>query len=238
MQALAREPAPELLRALESKLDLSQMLDLKGIPASFKETLSGVRYLGPLRSYPERLYRIPGLDSFSSGLRGEFAHHRLYYQPGLVHLVNEWFDRFRIPYELDVRRVGDIAVSGEHVALVLVDRRSKTPVTLPDVGFGINQILPVIVEGVRFLYRAGKRPDAVCRTAGDSPASQASGGVGRLDDREQRRPRRETVDRGDPQRVVDPADTTTHPGRKASILLRCPCSMWTPGPKRARAEAP
>ena len=150
MQALAREPAPELLRALESRLDLSQMLDLKGIPASFKETLSGVRYLGPLRSYPERLYRIPGLDSFSSGLRGEFAHHRLYYQPGLVHLVNEWFDRFRIPYELDVRRVGDIAVSGEHVALVLVDRRSKTPVTLPDVGFGINQILPVIVEGVDF----------------------------------------------------------------------------------------
>ena len=150
MQGLAREPAADLLRALESKLDLSQMLDLKGIPVSFKETLSGVRYLGPLRSYPERLYRIPGVDSYSSGLRGEFAHHRLYYQPGLVHLVNEWFNRFRIPYELDVRRVGDIAVSGEHVALVLVDRHSKTPVTLPDVGFGINQILPVIVEGVDF----------------------------------------------------------------------------------------
>ena len=150
MQGLAREPAADLLRALESKLDLSQMLDLRGIPVSFKETLSGVRYLGPLRSYPERLYRIPGVDSYSSGLRGEFAHHRLYYQPGLVPLVNEWFNRFQIPYELDVRRVGDIAVSGEHVALVLVDRRSKTPVTLPDVGFGINQILPVIVEGVDF----------------------------------------------------------------------------------------
>ena len=148
--ALAREPAAELLQALESKLDLSQMLDLKRIPVSFKETLSGVRYLGPLRSYPERLYRIPGVDSYSSGLRGEFAHHRLYYQPGLVPLVNEWFNRFGIPYELDVRRVGDIVVTGEHVALVLVDQRSKTPVTLPDVGFGINQILPVIVEGVDF----------------------------------------------------------------------------------------
>ncbi|MDE0082163.1 MAG: DUF3696 domain-containing protein [Gammaproteobacteria bacterium] len=150
MHGLAREPAADLLRALDSRLNLSQMLDLKGIPDSFKETLSGVRYLGPLRSYPERVYRIPGVDSYSSGLRGEFAHHRLYYQPGLVHLVNEWFNRFRIPYELDVRRVGDIALSGEHVTLVLVDRRSKTPVTLPDVGFGINQILPVIVEGVDF----------------------------------------------------------------------------------------
>ena len=154
---LARKPAAELLQALESRLDLSQMWDLKRIPVSFKETLSGVRYLGPLRNYPERLYRIPGVDSYSSGLRGEFAHHRLYYQPGLVRLVNEWFNRFGIPYELDVRRVGDIAVTGEHVALVLVDRRSKTQVTLPDVGFGINQILPVIVEGVDFFTGRERR---------------------------------------------------------------------------------
>ena len=150
MEALVRKPAPELLRALEANLSLAQMMDLKGIPVSFKEVLTGVRYLGPLRSYPERLYRIPGVDSHFSGLRGEFAHHRLYYQPGLIHLVNEWFERFEIPYELDVRRVGDIAVSGEHIALVLVDRRSKTALSLPDVGFGINQILPVIVEGVDF----------------------------------------------------------------------------------------
>ena len=156
LQALAREPAADLLQALESKLDLSQMMDLKDIPVSFKETLSGVRYLGPLRSYPERLYKIPGVDSYYSGPRGEFAHHRLYYQPGLVHLVNEWFDRFRIPYELHVRRVGDIAVTGEYVALILVDRRSKTPVTLADVGFGVNQILPVIVEGVDFFAGDGK----------------------------------------------------------------------------------
>ena len=157
MQALAREPAPKLLRALESKLSPVQMMDLKRIPVSFKETLTGVRYLGPLRSYPERLYRVPGVDSYFSGLRGEFAHHRLYYQPGLIRLVNEWFERFEIPYELDVRRIGDIAVTGEHVALVLVDRRSKTPVTLPDVGFGINQILPVIVEGADiFTGREGR----------------------------------------------------------------------------------
>ena len=160
MQALARDPATDLLRALGSQLELSQMLELKRIPASFKDTLSGVRYLGPLRSYPERLYRIPGVDSYFSGLKGEFAHHRLYYQPGLVHLVNDWFKRFQIPYELDVRRVGDIAVSGEHVALVLVDRLSKTPVTLPDVGFGINQILPVIVEGVDFF--TGREGRTLC----------------------------------------------------------------------------
>ena len=149
-QALVREADPDILRALDENLNLAQMMDLKSIPASFKEKLTAVRYLGPLRSYPERLYKVPGVDSYFSGLRGELTHHRLYYQPGLVHLVNEWFERFEIPYKLGVTKVGDIAVSGEHIALVLVDRTSGTPVTLADVGFGINQILPVIVEGVDF----------------------------------------------------------------------------------------
>ena len=157
MHALVRKADPELLRALEEKLNLAQMMDLKSIPTSFKETLNAVRYLGPIRSYPERLYKVPGVDSYFSGLRGEFTPHRLYYQPGLVHLVNEWFERFEIHYKLDVRKVGDIAVSGEHIALVLVDRTSGTPVTLADVGFGINQILPVIVEGVDiFTGREGR----------------------------------------------------------------------------------
>ena len=136
------------------------MLVLKGIPLSFKDQLSGVRYLGPLRSHPERLYKVPGVNSYFSGLRGEFTHHRLYYQPGLIHIVNEWFERFQIPYELDVRRFGDIAVSGEHIALVLIDRTSRTPVTLADVGFGINQILPVIVEGVDFF--TGREDRVLC----------------------------------------------------------------------------
>ena len=160
MQALIREADPELLRALDENLNLAEMMDLKSIPASFKEKLTAVRYLGPLRSYPERLYKVPGVDSYFSGLRGEFTHHRLYYQPGLVHLVNEWFERFEIPYKLDVRKVGDIAVSGEYIALVLVDRTSGTPVTLADVGFGINQILPVIVEGVDFF--TGREDRILC----------------------------------------------------------------------------
>ena len=51
-------------------------------------------------------------------------------------------------------------MSGENIALVLVGRRSKIPVTLPDVGFGINQILPVIVEGVDFF--TGRESRTLC----------------------------------------------------------------------------
>ena len=150
MRALNRRTDQNLFQALERSLTLEQLLELKNIPVSFNEQMQATRYLGPLRSYPERLYKVPGVNSYLSGLRGEFTHHRLYYQPGLIHKVNDWFGRFKIPYELDVRKVGDMAVSGEHIALVLIDRRSKTPVTLADVGFGINQVLPVIVEGADF----------------------------------------------------------------------------------------
>lgn len=150
MEGLNREPDSELIQALQAQLSLDDMLYLSNIPSSFQKQLQGVRYLGPLRSYPERLYKIPGVDSYSSGLRGEYAHHRLYYQPGLIHVVNQWFERFNIPYQIDVSRVGDPAVSGEYIALVLTDRHSGTQVTLPDVGFGINQILPIMIEGVDF----------------------------------------------------------------------------------------
>ena len=148
MRALSRRSRPELLRSLERYLTPKQMLELKAIPDSFTDTLSSVRYLGPLRSHPERLYRMSGVSSYISGLRGEFAPHRLYYQPGLVAVVNKWFREFEIPYELRVEKVGDMAISGEHIALILEDASTRTPVTLSDVGFGINQMLPVIVEGV------------------------------------------------------------------------------------------
>ena len=160
MRALNRRPNQKILQALDQALNLDQLLELKGIPELFHDQLGATRYLGPLRSYPERLYKVPGENSYFSGLRGEFTHHRLYYQPGLIHVVNEWFERFEIPYDLDVRKVGDMAISGEHIALVLVDRRSRTPVTLADVGFGINQVLPIIVEGADFFI--GREGRVLC----------------------------------------------------------------------------
>ena len=148
MRTLCRKSRPDLLRSLERSLTATQMLELKGIPNSFSEILSSVRYLGPLRSRPERLYRMSGAGSYVSGVRGEFVPHRLYYQPGLVTIVNKWFREFEIPYELRVEKVGDMAITGEHIALVLEDANTGARVTLSDVGFGINQVLPVIVEGV------------------------------------------------------------------------------------------
>ena len=117
-------------------------------------------YLGPLRSAPERLYglsddydRLTGI----TGVEGEFSANVLYdedllsqNEPGVSvkDATNKWFKQFGIPYELDIRNLGEQSLAGEYITIALTDKRTDTQVTLADVGYGINQILPVIIEGI------------------------------------------------------------------------------------------
>lgn len=105
-------------------------------------------YLGPLRSWPERLYPVSRKNRNDTGIRGEFTPEVLYSNRQFVNSVNRWFDRFSIPYTLQVDLFGTDDVTGEFVSLALVDKRTNTKVTLADVGFGINQLLPVVVEAL------------------------------------------------------------------------------------------
>ena len=73
----------------------------------------------------------------------------LSHDDGVREKVNGWFERFAIPYRIiDVRNVAATEFTGVLSAMVLEDTRTGTIVTPVDVGFGISQILPVIVEGV------------------------------------------------------------------------------------------
>ena len=62
--------------------------------------------------------------------------------------MNQWFERFEIPYKLKISDFGDVQLAGKYVSIALIDKNTKTPVTLADVGFGINQLLPIITEGL------------------------------------------------------------------------------------------
>ena len=71
--------------------------------------------------------------------------------PTLQSRVNYWMSQFGIPYRLGIIRdvsIGDYAGAGSINIVTLVDERNATSLTLADVGFGISQILPVIVEGL------------------------------------------------------------------------------------------
>lgn len=125
---------------------------LQRIPGRIKSKLDSIKYLGPLRGYPERLYKV--LDASSSlsfsGVKGEFTLIRLHHQPDLLRMANEWFEKFEINLNLEVKTLGMAEIVGEHISLILTDKNTETRVTLPDVGFGVNQVLPIIVEGVDF----------------------------------------------------------------------------------------
>ena len=130
-------------RELFSNVQLA-ILTPENIPKYCKDTMASITYLGPLRQHPQRRYQNTSKTKKSVGKQGEFTHQLLLDDSERILEVNKWFDRFEIPYFLGV----DLDQSGSTTSINLVDRRSKTIVSLPDVGFGVNQLLPVIVEGI------------------------------------------------------------------------------------------
>ena len=146
----SREEIVDLVRELEQISEPKQFQTLRALSSgrSYEMIFDSITYLGPLRSYPERVYTVSGRSRRSIGVRGEFMPDFLNATPSTIHNVNKWFERLELPYELSVDSLGELALAGEYIALVLMDKQSHTRMTLADVGFGINQLLPVIVEGL------------------------------------------------------------------------------------------
>lgn len=116
--------------------------------SDLKEKFSTVTYLGPLRSHPSRFYAPKGDQNESVGKLGENVARFIYEQsPEITEKINKWFEKFEIPYELSARSIGD-NVTGTVICLQLRDVRSNVVVGPSDVGFGIGQMLPIIVEGI------------------------------------------------------------------------------------------
>ena len=152
----------QALQLLDLSPDETLALTPENIPADYERHLHSVNYLAPLRSAPERLYRLSSEnDNYAgiTGIQGEFSANVLYHSKEVRDAVNDWFGQLEIPYELDVVKLGETSLSGEYItiALYLLDKErnrimdnggKEVAVTLADVGYGINQILPVIIEGI------------------------------------------------------------------------------------------
>ena len=115
----------------------------------FFYALQSVRYMGPLRSYPERHYLVSGAGVKSVGKSGENTPHLLFEHKDAIRSdVNRWLESFSIPYELDINLKGDDEVMGDILTISLKDVNTGIRVSPSDVGFGIGQLLPIIVEGL------------------------------------------------------------------------------------------
>lgn len=120
---------------------------IAGIGIEFEELLNNIVYLGPLRSAPKRMYSRTQ-ENTAPGEGYEAAMY-LYDNSNVATEVNNWLSELEIPYELAVLPIssGPIAsLVGDLVAVVLTDKRSGVMVSPADVGFGISQVLPIVVE--------------------------------------------------------------------------------------------
>jgi len=117
------------------------------VAIGFENALESVAYLGPLRDAPARQYTISGGRTVDVGIQGEYAPEVLYRDGGDIRrATNEWLAQFDIPYSIELNSIGD-QLTGEMITMGVRDDKGLI-VSPTDVGFGIGQLLPIVVQGV------------------------------------------------------------------------------------------
>jgi predicted ATPase len=130
---------------------------LADLQLAFEKAFGQVYYLGPLREYPQRQYTWAGAEPADMGQRGErvvdallaarerkdrIALGRGHKQKTLEEYVAHWLKRLGLIHDFKVEAVA----KDSNLYRVLVQRSpSSVPVPVTDVGFGVSQILPVLV---------------------------------------------------------------------------------------------
>ncbi len=130
---------------------------LPDLQHELEEQLSRLYYLGPLREYPKRRYVWSGSEPVDVGRRGERAvdailtarERKSYISRGrykrrrtLDHMLAHWLKKMHLIHDFSVDRVAE----GGSIFEVRVQRMpDSASVLLTDVGFGVSQVLPVLV---------------------------------------------------------------------------------------------
>ena len=107
------------------------------------QLLRDMIYVGPLRDHPNRNYTWTGVAPATVGQRGEQAIQLLLADKSeRILAVSKWLRQLGIAQSISLERISP----GARVWEALVEQEdAETPVNLADVGFGVSQVLPVIV---------------------------------------------------------------------------------------------
>jgi len=111
--------------------------------------LQGIRHIGPLRNWPERIYFSTGGKPNTVGLKGEFTQDIIWRDKrigheSLIKSINEWLKKIKLNCEIEVVPLG----VGEIYQLRV--KENDISVNLADVGFGLSQVLPIVTECINF----------------------------------------------------------------------------------------
>lgn len=121
--------------------------DLRKKDRIIYDILNKISYIGPLRPHPKRVYQLDDVLTSTVGQKGENFLSFLARDDKYVKAVNGVLESFNIKYDIEIFRTNNDVI-GDTVSILLVDRKSGLKTTLVDVGFGIGQVLPIILEGL------------------------------------------------------------------------------------------
>lgn len=99
-----------------------------------------INHVSPLRAHPQRYYMLDkanvtySLDTYNANEIAEVVRDK----PSLKKKVNDWFQQFGLEINVDEFK--------EAVHKMTVNQ-SGLPLDIPDVGFGVSQVLPVVIQG-------------------------------------------------------------------------------------------
>ena len=113
-----------------------------------EQTLKALFPINPFRKPPERWYIFTGNTPQDVGYQGELLPDLLLRRPELVQKTNEWLKQLDIDYELEVKPIGTDSGDLFEVRLIDTRRNDRVSVALSDVGFGVSQLLPFIVQSL------------------------------------------------------------------------------------------
>lgn len=120
----------------------------KEIEDSVVREFSALWYVGPLRARPQRMYISTGEAPLEVGSAGELGPAVLWSaseirQLNLEERLSDWCARMGIALEIEL-----VTVIGSFFEVTVVDPYTKVHISLPDVGFGTSQILPILIQGL------------------------------------------------------------------------------------------
>lgn len=106
--------------------------------------LDNIHHVGPLRTWPERVYFGTGGKPISVGGKGEYTQEILWLDKRIGHdrlikKINDWLGKLKLDIELEIDRL-----KGDMYQLKV--KQNGLLINAADVGFGISQILPILTE--------------------------------------------------------------------------------------------
>jgi hypothetical protein len=144
-------------------LNLSKLM--KFCSGRIAQALQKLSYLGPLRCVPDRHLTVAGQQGSNQVASGALAWARVIADTQTRGAVNKWLgpEGLNTPYRLESRSLldaarvfkavqeGDASLQAllgnpDVTELVFEDTRAETTVSHRDIGFGVSQVLPVLVN--------------------------------------------------------------------------------------------